>query len=159
MSVYPNDLVNEFHAVRGNVVDASDEGADVIGARLGGDERLRGREAKRAVCPDALFRTGLQCLDAVGDERYFHHHILVNWRQLPCLLHDPGVLDGGNFRRDISIHQLANPVYMLVKIDVARFFHERRIRGYAVQYTHGCGLADFLQIRGVYEEFHGKATG
>src|SRR3546814_20929280 len=49
-----DDLVDELQSVGAGVVEPPDEGRDVGGAGLGGENRLRGRAAERDVHLDAV---------------------------------------------------------------------------------------------------------
>jgi len=64
----PSDLAHQIHADVADVVETPEERADVGGARLRRQERLRGGEDQRGVDPDPLRREGLDRAQSFADE-------------------------------------------------------------------------------------------
>src|SRR5206468_223027 len=81
------DLRDEVHAVVTDVVEPPDEGGDEGGARLGGEEGLRGLEDQRHVHADAAVGEGARRLEPLGDHRALDHDVPVDARE-PCALLD-----------------------------------------------------------------------
>src|SRR5439155_24517245 len=81
------DVADEVHADVRDVVEASEEGADVDGARLRRQERLRRREAGRLVDANALAGEVLYGLEAVLGERALHDGVRRHLRQLLAFFH------------------------------------------------------------------------
>src|SRR4029453_14206517 len=73
------DVPDEVHSDVGDVVEAAEEGADVDGAGLRGQQRLRRGEAERLVDANPLAGEILHRLEAALRERTFHAGV---WRDL-----------------------------------------------------------------------------
>ena len=76
-----DDVANQLHAGRRDVVEPADERADVGRADLGGEQRLRRREAQRDVDLDAFARQRLAGLDAVARERHLDDDVRIDLRR------------------------------------------------------------------------------
>ena len=151
-----DDLANEIHAVRRDVVEPADERADVGGAGLRGQQRLRRREAQRDVDAQAFVRQRLAGLDAVARERHLDDHVLVDRRDVVPLAHHAGEVGRRHFTADRSLHDVADLLQVLPEI--ARLFREqRRVGGHAVDDAERGDRLDVLDAAGVDEQFHGSA--
>src|SRR5882724_7954814 len=80
------DVPDQVHADVRDVVEAAEEGADVDGAGLRGEERLGRREAERLVDADSLAGEVLHRLEPVLGERALHDGVGRDLRQLLALL-------------------------------------------------------------------------
>src|SRR5262245_62375660 len=148
-----DDLANHFHAVRGDVVQPADEGADVAGARLRGEQRLRWREAQRDVDANALARELFARADAVAGERRFDDHVRVDLRDVTSLLQHAREVGRGHFAAHRALDDVADPLEVLP--EVARLFRqERRVRRHAVEDAQRGNRLDVLDAAGVHKEFH-----
>src|SRR5438128_5285912 len=149
-----DDVANQLHAVGRDVVEPSDERADVAGADLRGEQRLRRREAERHIDADAFARERLARADAVARQRHLHHHVLIDLRDVAPLAQHAGVVGRRHLAADGTFHDVANPLQVLAEI--ARLLREeRRIRRDAVEDAERGDRFDVLDAAGVDEDFHG----
>src|SRR5215471_17626270 len=81
------DVADQVHADVGDVVETSEERADIEGARLRRKERLGRREAQGLVHTDALARQVLHRLETVLGERALDDGIRRDLRELLAFLH------------------------------------------------------------------------
>ena len=153
-----NDLLDQFHAAGRDVVDATDEGADVVGPGLRRQHRLRGGEAEGTVRLNTLLVQRPQGFDAVFDQGNFHDDVLVDLVQLTGLLHHAIEVGGRHLSGHVPVHDLADFEDVLVEVDVALFLDEGRVRGHPVEDAHVIGFSDFVQIGRVDEKLHGGVS-
>src|SRR5438874_528697 len=153
ISIDLDDVADQFHAGRRDVVDAADEGADIARADLRGQQRLRGRKAQGDVDLDALARQRLAGFDAVLRERHLHDDPRIDLREIPSLL-DHGLRFGlDDLGAGGSLDDLAD-LLQVVAI-VSRLLREqRRIRRDAVDDPERHERLDVLQIARIDEQFH-----
>src|SRR5262245_35951862 len=64
-----DNLLDEVHAILSDIIETADKRADDVGACLGGQQSLSGREAKRDVEADAFLTQQRGCLDAIAGKR------------------------------------------------------------------------------------------
>ena len=105
-----DNLLDELHAVGGDVVEPADERAHEGGAGLGGEQRLRRREHQRDVHLDALGAQRLARLHARLAEGDLDHHVRVDGRQITPLANHPLDVGGDDFGADRALDDLADPL-------------------------------------------------
>ena len=140
-----DDLVNQAHAGRRDIVKAADERADESRADLGSEQRLRRREDQRDVDADAFLRELLARLHAVARERHLDDDVLVDLGEVPPLAHHALELGGYHFRADRALDEIANPLQDLAIIS-SLFGQEGRVRGYAVYDAERHQRFDVFQV-------------
>ena len=140
-----------------DIVEPADERADVGRAGLGGQQRLRRREAQRHVDADALARQRLARLDAVARQRHLDDHVLIDLRDVVPLLHHAGEVGRRHLAADRTLDDLADLLQVLAVI--ARLLGEqRRVGRDAVDDADGGERFDVLDVAGVDEQFHGSPS-
>ena len=147
-------VVDELEAVFADVVEASDEGADVGRARGGGEYRLVRGEDERDVGFDAERGEFFDRAEAVGAERYFDDDLRVNLGDDLRLFDELGFLKRYGFGADGAVDDLGYFAHARVEVDVPLFGDERRVGGYAGDYAPRAGFFDFVEVGCVEEKFH-----
>src|SRR4029450_9730378 len=145
------------HAVRGDVIQPPDEGADVRSADLGGEQRLWRRENERDVHPNPVVGHRLDGADAVARERNFHDDVLVDRGQLASF----GDHARGVRRHDLRAHRAADDPANLLddRAWIAALFREqRRIGGDAVDDAERHERLDLTNTPGIDEDFHKRTS-
>jgi len=154
--VTPNlhDLCDERHAVLTRIIQASDEGADDGGTRLGGEERLVCGEHQRAVGADFLLPAVVQGLEALDGHRDFHHHVLVPAVVFLGLLLHP-LEFRGSYLRTHAGDEFAHLHDRLFEV-LPLLGNERRVRRDSIEHAPRGDLCDLINVSGIEEELHKK---
>ncbi len=147
-------VVNQFKAVFSDVVEASDEGADVGRACRGGEYRLVGREDERDVGLDSERRKLFHGAESVGAERNFDDDLRMDFRYDLRLFDELGFLKRYGFGADGAVDDLGYFAHARVEVDVPLFGDERRVGGYAGDYAPRACFFDFVEVGCVEEKFH-----
>src|SRR5204862_1103387 len=106
-------VTDQIDALVADIIQPADERADDISAGFGREQRLRRRETESDVDADAFLRERGGGLDAVANERAFHHHIFMQFRQFASLADHGAGFGRDHFRADIAVYDLANPANLL----------------------------------------------
>src|SRR5579872_1328601 len=80
------NLRDELQTIPAAVVDAADEGRNIVGARLCRQDGLTRRETKRTVRLDAVVGKPFQRLDTFLDHRHLYHNVRMDGVQLLAFL-------------------------------------------------------------------------
>ena len=149
-------------AVLRDVIQTSDEGRDIGGARLGGQQRLPYGKDQRAVGADPAVGKIAHGPNAVGRTGQLHDDVRVEPGQLGTLAHHPFEIRGDHLGAHIAVH---DPTDLHI-VAAARLFapdvllgHQRRVGRHPVEHSHFIGLADLREIRRVDEKFHVSSFG
>jgi hypothetical protein len=148
-----DDLADQVHAGRADVVEPADERADVGSARLGREPGLRRRKDQRHV--HAVFLSGqrLARLDPFLGERHLDDDVRVDAGQVAAFADHAGRIGGHDFGADRTLHRGADLLEDRAVI-TALLGKQRRVGGHPVQDPQvGKGL-NLLEVAGVSEEFH-----
>jgi hypothetical protein len=94
------DVGDQPHAVRGDVVQAADEGGHEGRARLGGQQRLRRGEAEGDVHHGPVGRQGAAGAQPGFRQRHLHRHVGRDLAQVPAFGQHGFVVGGGDLGRD-----------------------------------------------------------
>ncbi len=149
-----DDLADQAHAGRADVVEPADERADVAGADLGGEPRLRRREDQRDVDTLPLGRQRLAgaCTPSFVNGTLTTMCSSMAARSRPSRI-IPAVIGGDHLGADRALHGLADLLEDRARI--ARFLrHQRRVGGDAVEDADRGERLDLLQVAGVDKQLH-----
>ena len=150
------DVLNQSQAVLVDVVQTADEGADIGGAGPGGQQSLVGAENQGAVGGDALGGQHLDGLQALGGHGNLDDHVLgVDGVDGAALFdHALGIHGGGlDLTGDGAVDDGADLLQGL-SVVAALLGDQAGVGGDAADDAHLVGLADFLHVGGIQEQFH-----
>jgi len=147
------DVADEVHADGADVVEPAQERADVVGAGLGRQQGLRGREAERLVHAEALAGEVLHGLEAVGRQRALHHDVGRNLRQLLAFLDHPLEVRGHHLEAHVARHDRAD---LLDERTEGFLFlgRQRWVRGDAVHDAERDAFLDLVHVGRVEKDLH-----
>lgn len=147
-------VVDELEAVFADVVEASDEGADVGRARGGGEYRLVRGEDERDVGLYSERRKLFHGAESVGAERDFDDDLRVYLRYDLRLFDELRFFERYGFGADGAVHDFGYLAHARVEVDVSLFRYERRVSRYAGYDAPRAGFFDFVEVCCVEEKFH-----
>ncbi len=147
------DLLDEIRAVVRNVVQPSDERADIAGACSCGQECLRGAEDQRHIGLDAKrgqLRGGLQTL---GTNRDLNDDVGMDFDQFLGLGYHALGHRGDYLGADGAVHDAGDLGDHILKF-LALLSDERRVGRHAAEDAQGGGTFDLFNVCGVDKDFH-----
>ena len=116
VAVHLHDLRHQGDAIAGDVVESADEGRDVRGASLGGQQCLPGREDEGAVGADALRGEVADGLDAVGDAGHFDNDVRVEVGQHLTFVHHALEVGRDHFGAHVATNNAADLHVMVADV-------------------------------------------
>src|SRR2546427_5500989 len=148
------DVADEVHADVRDVVEAPEERADVVGARLRREERLGRREAERLVDADPLAREEPHRPDPVLGERALDDDVGRDLREFRALLDHPLEVGGDDLEAHVARHDRADlldqrPEGPLLLGD------ERRVGRDAVDDAERDAFLELADARRIEKDLHG----
>src|SRR5690606_2288268 len=94
---------------------------------------------------------------AIFDHRYFHHNFFVNLDKLLPFADNSLKIRGDYLRTHVSVYNVTDGLIVLHDIVLTRnafLGHQRRVGGYAIEYSQRLGFLNFLQISGINKKLH-----
>src|SRR5437667_442719 len=147
------DVADEVHADVRDVVEATEERADVVGARLRREQRLGRREAERLVDADPFAREVLHRLEPGLGEGALDDDVGRDLMELLAFLHHPLEIGRDHFEAHVARHDRADlldqrPEGPLLLGD------ERRVGRDTVDDAEGDAFLELGHVRGIEKDLH-----
>ncbi len=149
-----SDLLDEFHPVAADVVNAAKKRTDQEGARLRCEHRLQGLEAQRHIHADTAVGQRLASAKTVHGARHLDHDVGRNGQQLFRFGNDLVVFGRHNFPAHRAGNDVADFSETGMKVN-AFLCYETRIGRHSVEDAHGGRFPNLVDVRCVDIQFHG----
>src|SRR5262245_34748674 len=148
------DVADQVHAHVRDVVQAAEEGADVVRAGLGREQRLGRREAQRLIDADAAAGQVLNRLEPVLREGTLHHHVVGDLAELLGFLHHALEIGGHHLQAHVARRRRLTDLLDQRTERALLLGDQRWVGGDAVQESHLHGFLDLTHARGIEKDFH-----
>ena len=150
-----HDILNEGHAVCGDVIQSSQEGRNVGGTGSGCQKRLGCGEDQCHIGVDALLGKHLHGLQSLGSHGNLNNHVGMDLRNLSALCDHAlsGCGAGLYLAGDGTVNDVGDLLQGLHVVS-ALFGNEGRVGGHTGDDAHLPGFLDFLYIGCINKKLH-----
>ena len=152
-----NDIFYKLHAVFTDIVQTTDERADIGCACTSSQQRLRHAEYQRYVGFDAFSAENLYSLQAFGNAGNLNNNVVGNLHELACFFHHTGTFRADNLCTYRAFHKLSYFRNNLC-LSTTAFSNQTRIGGYAINNAPINETGNLFNICGIHKNLHINKT-
>ena len=153
----PHEILNQLHAVKTQIIEATDKRADDVCAVLGGQHSLGGGEDQGNVDFDALVGQDFRGAQAIRRARCLHDDVIRPCTKFTSLTHHAFPIGRNGLGGDIAFHDRADLLDAF--LEVLTFLGDQRWVGrHSVDQPKISGLANLINIRRIKKYLHRLQT-